>query len=219
MKVAVILSGCGVYDGAEIQESVLTLLALDQQGAELQCLAPDMDQMHVIDHLQGETTDETRNVLVEAARIARGQVQPLGDALAGDFDAVVLPGGFGAAKNLCNFATRGADCAVHSEVEEFLLEAHRLQKPLGFLCIAPVIAARLLGPKCENLQLTIGNDPETAAAIQEMGATHVECAANDCVVDAPNRVVSTPAYMSAGNMTELAEGIAKLVAALAQLAE
>ena len=219
MKVAVILSGCGVYDGAEIHEAVLTLLALNRQGAELQCLAPDMDQMHVIDHLQGETVDETRNVLVEAARIARGQIQPLGNAQAGAFDAVVLPGGFGAAKNLCNFATRGADCAVHSEVEEFLLEAHRLRKPLGFLCIAPVIAARVLGSKCENLQLTIGNDPETAAAIQQMGATHVDCAANDCIVDIPNRVVSTPAYMSAQNMIELAEGIDKLVSELGKLTD
>ena len=157
-KVGVVLSGCGVYDGAEIHESVLTLLALDRAGAEAVCLAPDVAQRHVVNHLTGQPAEgETRNVLVEAARIARGKVRSLAGFDAGTLDALVLPGGFGAAKNLCDFAFRGADCEVHPEVARVVRAVHAAGKPVGAVCIAPVILARLLG--AESPQLTIGPTP------------------------------------------------------------
>jgi len=158
-KVGVILSGCGVYDGAEIAESVITLLTLDRAGVAYECLAPDIDQMHVINHLTGEVeAGETRNVLVEAARIARGKVKNLALANGDDYDALFFPGGFGAAKNLCDFAVKGADCTLHPEVERLAKEVASAGKPIGFICIAPAMIPRIYGP---NAKLTIGNDAET----------------------------------------------------------
>jgi len=217
-KVAVVLAGCGVYDGAEIHESVLTLLALERKGVEIHCIAPDIDQIHIIDHLTGETIDGERNVLIEAARIARGKIKAVADVKASEFDAVIFPGGYGVTKNLSNFAMRGADCAVNTEVEELILDAYKFHKPLGFMCIAPVLAAKVLGTHCENLQLTIGDDAETAAALEAMGAVHVVCEATQCVVDTANRVVTTPAYMSAANLPDLETGIGRLVDELLKLA-
>lgn len=214
-KIAVILSGCGVYDGAEIHESVLTLLALEQNGLDYQCFAPNIEQMHVINHLTGDVAEgESRNVLVEAARIARGNIKDLAQAKESDFDAAVLPGGFGAAKNLCDFAVKGSDCTVNPDVERFIKAMATAKKPVGFICIAPAMIPRLYG---EGSRLTIGNDKETASAIEAMGGVHMACPVEDIVYDEERNLLSTPAYMLAGSVSEAASGISKLVAKLASL--
>ncbi|HCW77136.1 MAG TPA: isoprenoid biosynthesis protein ElbB [Candidatus Marinimicrobia bacterium] len=208
-KVGVILSGCGVYDGAEIAESVITLLTLDRAGVAYECLAPDIDQMHVINHLTGEVeAGETRNVLVEAARIARGKVKNLALANGDDYDALFFPGGFGAAKNLCDFAVKGADCTVHPEVERLCREVASAKKPIGFICIAPAMIPKIFGP---GSKVTIGNEIDSAHQINAMGGVHINCPVQDIVVDEKLKVVSTPAYMLAGRISEAAEGIEKLV--------
>ena len=215
MKVAVILSGCGVYDGAEIYESVLTLLALEQEGCQYQCFAPNITQAHVINHLTGEVMPETRNVLVEAARIVRGNIHDLSTANAAEFDALILPGGYGAAKNLSDFAFKGAECSVQPDVLAFCKAMVAQNKPLGFICIAPAIIPHVYG---EGAKVTIGTDTGTAAAIEQMGGQHVSCPVDDYVIDEAHKVVSTPAYMLAGNIAEAASGISKLVKAVVRLA-
>ena len=208
-RVAVVLAGCGVYDGAEINEAVLTLLSLEQQGAGYQCLAPDIEQMHVINHLPGEPVEgESRNVLVEAARIARGNVQDLASARAEDFDALLVPGGFGAAKNLCNFAVAGAEMQVQDDFLRFARAVHAAGKPIGLVCIAPVMAAAICG---EGTRCTIGNDADTAAAIGAMGGEHLECPVSEARVDAQKKMVTTPAYMLAGSVSEAYSGISSCV--------
>lgn len=208
-KVAVVLAGCGFYDGAEINEAVLSLLSLEQQGASYQCFAPDKDQMHVINHLTGEpSAGETRNVMVEAARIARGNVLPLSEASAANYDALLVPGGFGAAKNLSDFAVAGAEMQVD---ETFLAVAsafHKAGKPIGLICIAPVMAAAICG---DGARCTIGNDAETAAAINAMGGEHLECPVSEARVDTDNKLVTTPAYMLAGSVSEAYGGISDCV--------
>lgn len=216
-KVAVILSGCGAYDGAEIQEAVLTLLALDRAGAKVTCAAPDIAQKHVINHRTGsESVDEHRNVMIEASRISRGAIQPLGSIKADDFDAIIFVGGYGVAKNLSSFAIDGAAYDADPEVVDLIQQAHTKGIALGFICIAPVLAARALGDKA--VQLTIGSDPEIAAALEAKGAKHIDCPVNQIVVDKPNRVVSTPAYLLANSITEAEAGINRLVAAVLDLA-
>ncbi|MBD9457659.1 isoprenoid biosynthesis glyoxalase ElbB [Pseudomonas sp. PDM05] len=207
-KIAVILSGCGVYDGAEIHESVITLLRLDQRGAQVQCFAPDIAQLHVINHLTGEEMPESRNVLVESARIARGEVKDIGEANAADFDALIVPGGFGAAKNLSNFAVEGASCSVNPQVLALAEAFAEAGKPVGLICISPALAAKIYGP---GVTCTIGNCADTAAALDKMGATHQECAVDDIVEDTARRLVSTPAYMVGKSISEVASGINKLV--------
>ncbi len=215
-KVAVVLSGCGVFDGSEIYESVITLLRLDQQGAEVSCLAPDMEQMHVVNHLSGEVAQgESRNVLVEAARLARGNISDLAAASAGDFDALIVPGGFGAAKNLSDFAVKGADLSVNPVFLDFAQAVHRQGKPLGLICIAPAMAAKICGAGTE---CTIGSDAETAAAIEASGGVHKPCAVGEIHIDRERRLVTTPAYMLAGRIGEAAAGINKLVDAVLELA-
>ena len=214
-KVGVILSGCGVYDGSEIHEAVITLLAIDRNGAEAVCMAPDIAQMHVVNHLTGEVAaGESRNVLVEAARIARGKIRDLATVKAADLDALILPGGFGAAKNLCDFAVKGAECTVNSEVARLIREMMAAKKPVGAVCIAPAILSRVLGADQLPHQLTIGTDAGTAAALTGMGSRHVACPAREFVIDKANKLVSTPAYMLAGSIAEAAEGIEKCVQAL-----
>ncbi|WLG96044.1 isoprenoid biosynthesis glyoxalase ElbB [Pseudomonas sp. FP198] len=207
-KVAVILSGCGVYDGAEIHESVITLLRLDQRGAQVQCFAPNIAQLHVINHLTGEEMPESRNVLVESARIARGNVKDLREARAEDFDALIVPGGFGSAKNLSNFAVEGAGCSVQPEVLALTEAFAEAGKPVGLICISPALAAKIYGP---GVTCTIGTDADTAAAVTKMGGTHEECLVTDIVEDTARKLVSTPAYMLAQNISEAASGINKLV--------
>ena len=207
-KVAVILSGCGVYDGAEIHESVITLLRLDQRGAQVQCFAPNIAQMHVIDHLTGEEMPEARNVLVESARIARGEVKDIREAKVEDFDALIVPGGFGAAKNLSNFAVEGANCTVQPDVLALAEAFADACKPVGLICISPALAAKIYGP---GVVCTIGKDSSTAAAVVKMGGTHEECDVHDIVEDVQRKLVTTPAYMEAKSISEAASGIYKLV--------
>ena len=199
---AVILSGCGVYDGAEIHEAVLTLLAIDRAGAIYQCFAPDRQQMHVVDHRTGEATAETRNVLTEAARIARGAIKPLSDFKAADFDALVFPGGFGAAKNLSSFAVDGPDCSVDADVEAAVKGMHQAGKPIGALCIAPAILAKVLG----DVELTIGSDEGVAGALTAMGATHKQTTHGQTVIDSRHKVVTTPCYMLDATIGQIADG-------------
>lgn len=207
-KVAVILSGSGVFDGSEINEAVLTLLHLSKAGASYQCFAPDANQQHVINHLTGEEMNETRNILVEAARISRGEAKPLTELDATQFDAVILPGGFGAAKNLCNFAEQGAACELTQDVRNACEAFKKLGKPAGYMCIAPVMVPLVYGA---GVQVTIGNDKDTAAAITAMGGKHVDCAVDGIVVDETHHVVTTPAYMLAQSLAEAEQGISKLV--------
>ena len=208
-KVAVILSGCGVFDGSEIYESVITLLSLDEAGADVQCFAPNIQQMHVINHLTGEESEgESRNVLVEAARLARGEIKDLAEARSEDFDAVIVPGGFGAAKNLCDFAVKGPELSINADVTGFIQSMHQAKKPVGLMCIAPAMVGKLFG---EGVHFTIGNDPETAAAIEATGAVHEPCPVNNICIDGANNVVTTPAYMLAGSISEAASGISRLV--------
>ncbi|WP_409292058.1 isoprenoid biosynthesis glyoxalase ElbB [Pseudomonas sp. KCJK9058] len=207
-KVAVILSGCGVYDGAEIHESVITLLRLDQRGAQVQCFAPNIAQMHVINHLTGEEMPASRNVLVESARIARGEVKDIREAKAEDFDALIVPGGFGVAKNLSNFAVEGANCSVNPDVLALAEAFADACKPVGLICISPALAAKIYGP---GVVCTIGSDAGTAAAVEKMGGTHEACDVHDIVEDTQRKLVTTPAYMEAKSISEAAGGIYKLV--------
>jgi len=206
-KIAVILSGCGVYDGAEIHESVITLLALERGGADVVCAAPNRPQLHVIDHAVGEPTEETRNVAVESSRIARGPVTELSDLDVSEFDGIIFPGGFGAAKNLCDYAVNGPEMTVQPDVARIVEEARAQGKPLAFLCIAPVIAAKLI----PGVRVTIGNDPTTAGHVGQMGAEHVECAVDGFVEDGERQVLTTPAYMLGPSVKYVAAGIEKLV--------
>ena len=214
-KIAVVLSGSGVFDGAEIHESVLTLLALERHGFDYQCFAPNIEQMHVINHLTGDVAEgESRNVLVESARIARGNVKDLAEANADDFDAAILPGGFGAAKNLSDFAVKGSDCSVNPDLVSFIKGFAQNKKPVGFMCIAPAMLPHIYG---EGTKLTIGNDLDTADAIEAMGGIHQACPVEDIVVDADNNLVTTPAYMLASSVSEAAKGIDKLVDKIADM--
>ncbi|AHZ86668.1 isoprenoid biosynthesis glyoxalase ElbB [Bdellovibrio bacteriovorus] len=191
-KIAVVLSGCGHRDGSEITESVSLLIGLHQAGAEVHCFAPDI-QIPITNHINGEAQGEKRSLLTEAARIARGHIQSLDKLHAKDFDAVVFPGGYGAAKNLSNWAEKGAQCEVNPDVKRVILEFHSASKPIGALCIAPVLVAKVLGDK--KVTVTIGDDAATAAEIEKTGAIHEECPVNDYITDRESKVVTTPAYM------------------------
>lgn len=207
-KIGVVLSGCGVYDGSEIHESVITLLALARRGADVICFAPDKNQVDVVNHLTGEAMPETRNVLIEAARIARGDIHPLAQANAAELDALIVPGGFGAAKNLSTFAAMGSECQVDRDLSVLAQAMHSAGKPLGFICIAPAMLPKIFD---FPLRLTIGTDIDTAEMIEDMGGEHVPCPVDDIVVDEDNKIVTTPAYMLAQNIAEAAAGIEKLV--------
>ena len=214
-RVAVVLAGCGVFDGSEIYETVITLLRLDQQGATVTCFAPDIEQMHVINHAAGAETGETRNVLQEAARLARGNITDLAKANAADFDALIVPGGFGVAKNLSDFAVKGAGLSVNPQFVQLAQAFRDAGKPVGLMCIAPVLSAAIFG---DGVCCTIGKDADTAAAITATGAVHQACAVDDIVVDSANKLVTTPAYMLASRISEAAVGINKLVDKVVELA-
>jgi len=206
-KFAVVLSGCGVYDGAEIHEATLTLLAIAQQGATYDNFAPDMEQYHVIDHLTGKEMPEKRNVLVESARIARGKIKALDRFWAVDYDAIIFPGGFGAAKNLSTVAFDGPDAKVNVDVENVVKAMHQAGKPIGALCIAPAVIARILG----NVEVTIGSDPGTAAAIEKMGGTHRQAGHGEVVADQKNKIFTTPCYMLDATIVQIYEGAYNVV--------
>lgn len=210
MKFAIILSGCGVFDGSEIHEATMTMLAVVRNGGDYEVFAPDVKQHHVINHLTGETMNESRNVLIESARIARGKISPLSSFNAGDFDAVIFPGGFGVAKNLCTYAFEGADCNVDSVVEKVIRETHGSGKPIGALCIAPVLIARILG----GVNVTIGSDRSTSETIEQMGGTHTITSHGEVVIDRKNRIVTTPCYMLDGSIDDIATGADNAVKAL-----
>ena len=213
-KVAVILSGCGVFDGAEIHESVLTLLAIERNGATWHCFAPNINQHHVLNHITGEEMAETRNVLVESARISRGKIDDVAHLKAQDFDALIIPGGFGAAKNLSNFALKGAACELNIDVAKACRSFAKAGKPVAYLCIAPHLIPKIYESGVEG---TIGNDKETAAAFNKMGGQHVNCPVDDFVYDQEHNVLSTPAYMLAENISQAASGIDRLVTKLISL--
>jgi enhancing lycopene biosynthesis protein 2 len=214
-RVGVILSGCGVQDGSEIHEAVLTLLALDESGASTVCLAPDRNQARVVQHRTGKPVNEKRNVLVEAARIARGRIQNTTEVSADELDAVILPGGFGAALNLCDFGEKYDQCSVDPGVERLLRDLHAAGKPIGAVCIAPALLARVFGDL--GVRLTIGTDADTAAAIERMGAKHVRCNVDGVVVDEKNKIVTSPAYMLAKSIKELRKPIARVVEEVLQM--
>ena len=210
--IGVCLSGSGVYDGAESYESVATLYHLEQAGAQYLALAPDINQAHVINHATGEEMPgETRNVMVEAARIVRGQINDIAKFGADDMDALIFPGGFGAAKNLSTYAFDGAGCTVNPEVQRLVREMLAAHKPIGAICIAPAMLAKVLEGSGVNTKLTIGNDPQTARDIEQMGTTHVACGVTSHIVDRDNKIVSTPAYMLADRISEAWAGIEGLV--------
>lgn len=225
-RVAVVLAGCGVYDGSECHEAVFSLNHLSKLGCKVQCFAPDIPQMHVVNHITGQPAEgETRNVLVESGRICRGQCLSLVDLKAADYDAIVIPGGFGAAKNLCDVAVKGADMTVNPEVERVVKEFHAAKKPLGFCCISPTIAAKVLGS--HGVELTLGQETkgeawpyaDTVGAIKAVGATHIPKQLNEVHVDSKNKVVTSPSYMSGtGKMHEIEESIVLMVAKTVELA-
>lgn len=206
-KFAVILAGSGVYDGSEIHEATLSMYAISKNGGEYQLFAPNIDQHHVINHLTGEEMPEKRNVLVESARIARGKVKDLKEFSGDQFDAILFPGGFGVAKNLCSFAFNGPDCMVNPDVEKALKEMHIAKKPIGALCIAPALIAKILS----NVEVTIGQDAGTAEAITQMGAIHVNTNHGEIVFDKENKIVTTPCYMLDATIAQIGEGAEKVV--------
>ena len=214
-KVGVLLSGCGVFDGSEIHEAVLTLLALDRAGVETVCMAPDMEQVHVINHLTQEVMNEKRNVLVESARIARGEIKDIKEVRAADIDALIIPGGYGAAKNLSDFAFKGTAATVHPEVERLLNDMVSAGKPVGAICIAPATLTKALAGK--KPEVTIGTDKDTASAIEAMGGQHKACTVDMIHMDSRNKIVSTPAYMLGPGIKDVARGIEKLVTRIVEL--
>lgn len=215
IKIAVVLSGCGNRDGGEIHESVLTLWAIHKHGAEYQCFAPDMTQHHVLNFITGKEMPEKRNVLVESARIARGKIRDLAQFNADDYDALIFPGGLGVIKNLSTFAWDGADCTVNADVERAVLAMVAGNKPIGALCIAPAIMAKILG----DVEVTLGPDSPPVKIIEQMGATHKVTTHGQIVVDRRRKLVTTPCYMLEARVDQIAEGAEKLVKAILDLVD
>lgn len=213
-KFAVILSGCGNKDGAEIHESVMTLWAIHKHGASYQCFAPDIPQHHVLNFITGQEMAESRNVLVESARIARGAIKDLKDYAADDYDGLIMPGGLGVAKNLSTFAFEGPDCSVNEEVARAVRETAAQNKPIGALCIAPAIIAKILG----TVTVTIGQDPGVESAIAKMGGSHEKTTHGEIVVDRDRKIVTTPCYMLDARVDQIAAGAENLVKAVLEMA-
>ncbi|MFO7842459.1 MAG: isoprenoid biosynthesis glyoxalase ElbB [Bacteroidales bacterium] len=206
-KIAVVLAGNGVFDGSEIHETTLTLYSIVKNGASYEIFAPNIDQHHVINHLTGDEMKEKRNVLTESARIARGEINDLGKFKAEDFDAIIFPGGFGVAKNLCTFAFDGPNCKVNLDVEKAIRSMHERKKPIGALCISPVLITKVLG----DIRVTIGQDKDTAKAINEMGAKHQETTHGEVILDKENKIVTTPCYMLDANIGQIGDGANNIV--------
>ena len=214
-NIAVILAGCGVFDGAEIHEAVLSLLAIARQGAQYQVFAPNREQAHVINHFTGEVSNESRNILVESARIARGKIEPLDQIQIEKFDAILFPGGFGVAKNLCSLAFDGPSCTVLPEVEQVVQDAVKAGKPIGALCIAPAMMTKILA----GAEVTIGNELSTIQAIEKMGGSHIEATHAQVVIDEQYKLVTTPCYMLDASIDQIADGAENAVAALLKLCQ
>lgn len=201
-RIAVILAGNGVFDGSEIHEATFTLYGIARNGGTYEIFAPDITQHHVIDHISGEEMSEERNVLVESARIARGKIKALSELQVENFDAIIFPGGFGVAKNLCSFAFDGVDCYVNEEIKNVIIAFHQAGKPIGALCISPVLIAKVLG----EVEVSIGSDKATAEAIESMGAKHSITSYEDVLVDKKNKIFTTPCYMLDATIVQIAEG-------------
>ena len=224
-QVAVVLAGSGVYDGSEIQEASSTLIHLSRAGAEVKCFAPDKEQFHVVDHTKGEEDANPRNVMVESARICRGAIAPLSDLKdAEGFDALIIPGGFGAAKNLCNHATEAqgdkSKLVVDGDLEVALKAFHAAKKPIGLCCIAPVIASAVLNAKvtvgkAEGDQWPYGG---TVGAIEAYGGKHEEHDIDGVCVDEENKVATAPAYMFEGKPHEIYDSVGKMIDATLKMA-
>lgn len=213
MKAAVVLAGCGVFDGAEIHEAVMTLYAIDKNGGTYQLFAPNVMQHHVINHITGEVMKESRNVLTEAARIARGKIKALTEYRAADFDTLIFPGGFGVAKNLCTYAFDGPECHVDRVVEEAIRSTHKAGKPIGALCISPVLVAKVLG----DITVTIGSDTATATDIKTLGGIHENKKHGEVTIDRKNLVVTAPCYMLDSTISEIARDADAVVTAIKHL--
>jgi len=213
MKAAIVLAGCGVRDGAEIHEAVMTMYAIDKNGGTYRIFAPNVAQHHVINHITGEEMKESRNVLTEAARIARGKISPLTEYRAEEFDALIFPGGFGVAKNLCTYAFDGADCHVDRVVEQAIRSTHRAHKPIGALCISPVLIARVLG----DVTVTVGNDKKTVADIVKLGGKHEERRHGEVTVDMKNLIVTAPCYMLDATVSEIARDAEAVIKTIMEL--
>lgn len=205
-RIAIVLSGCGVFDGSEIHEATMTMLAIDQLGGTYSIFAPDKPQAHVINHLKGEATEESRNVLVEAARIARGKIKPLDQLNVSEFDALAIPGGYGVAKNLSDYAFKGENFTVDPGFEKVIKAFHEAGKPIAALCIAPVVIAKVIG---QGVKVTIGSDKNTADHILKVGAEHIETDTTGVIVDKTQKIVTTPCYMLASRISEVYEGAYK----------
>jgi enhancing lycopene biosynthesis protein 2 len=212
-KFAVILSGCGVLDGAEIHESVMTLYAIAKNGGVYEVFAPDIQQLHVVNHYNQKEMPGPRNVLIESARIARGRISPLSKFNAANFDALIFPGGFGVAKNLCDYAFKDADCTVNEEVAAAIRSMAKAGKPIGALCISPVLLAKVL----ENVTVTLGNDPASARSVEKMGALHKITTHGQVVIDEKHKLVTSPCYMLDANIIQISEGIDHTVKVMMEL--
>lgn len=209
---AVVLSGCGRADGSEIHEAVCTMLCIENMGCEYQCFAPDIEQSSVVNHLENRVMNEKRNVLIESARIARGNILSLADFRAGDYDAVIFPGGLGAITNWCDFATKGTNCTVNTRIREVITDCYRQKVVIGALCIAPALIALVLADK--HVHFTLGNYNETAEKLEKLGAVHEVKGVTEVCTDRKNRVCSTPAYMLAHNMLDVCQGAQNLIGAV-----
>ena len=211
-KIGVILSGCGVFDGSEINETVLSVYFLEKSGAEIIFLAPDSEQLHVVNHLNEQVTDnESRNILIESARIARGKIKKLNDIEASELDGLFIPGGFGVAKNLCTFAIDGPNCKINESAKKLILNCVMAGKPICAVCISPVLVAKALEGSDRQVTMTIGNDKNIADTIEKMGAVHINATVSEAVCDKENKIITSPAYMLGQGVLEVAEGISKAV--------
>jgi enhancing lycopene biosynthesis protein 2 len=211
-RVGVILSGCGVFDGAEIHETCCILVALDRRGAAVTCVAPNMPQAKVINHLsQKPVAGQQRNMLEESARIARGKIRDLASVSASDFDALMFPGGYGVTMNLSNFAEKGAQATVLPALAKLMREVHAAGRPIGLACIAPVLAARVFGEDKLHPRLTVGSDPAVASAINQMGGQHQNVGPTEVLVDEQNKLVSTPCYMNDVGPWTISQGAERMV--------
>lgn len=209
-KFAVILCGCGTLDGSEIHESVMTLLAIDRNDCEYSIFAPDADQYHVVNHVTGQVMGEKRNMMVEAARIARGRIRPLAECHVGDFDALVFPGGNGSAKNLFTYAIDGKKCTVREDVAQLIRSFHEQKKPIGALCIAPVMLAKVLG----DITITVGNDEKTIDHVTSFGTKHINTQQTEVISDKQNMVFTTPCYMLPARISDIADCAENLIEAI-----
>jgi len=209
-KIAVVLAGSGVFDGAEIHEATFTLYGIAKHGASYEIFAPDVTQHHVINHITGEEMPEKRNVLIESARIARGNIKPVSELNTLDYDAVMFPGGFGVAKNLCSFAFEGPNCNVNPEIETVIKSFYAAKKPIGALCISPALISKVLG----NIEVTIGQDKGTAEAIEAMGAKHIKTTYGEVSIDKANKIFTTPCYMLDSDIVQIAEGAGNICKAI-----